>query len=95
MEIRLHNPVDPLQLDENIVNAARDGGCFARIKWCRESQARFILTTGQMTDNQAAPEVQDKTIRALLTIYPDATIKTARAVFEGLVDFEAQLAARA
>lgn len=95
MEIRLHTPVDPLQLDENIVNAARDGGCFAKLKWVRETQARFILTSGQMTDNQAAPEVQDKTIRALLTIYPDATIKTARAVYESLVDFETQVASRA
>ncbi len=32
----------------------------------------------------------DRVIRALLTLDPDATIRTARAVYEGLADFEKQ-----
>jgi len=39
----------------------------------------------------AEPEwVHDRVIRALLTLDPDATVRTARAVYEGLEDFEKQ-----
>ncbi len=45
--------------------------------------ARFTLP--------AEPEwVHDRVIRALLTLDPDATVRTARAVYEGLEDFEKQ-----
>lgn len=48
-----------------------------------ERAIRFVLD-GATTDEY------DRVIRALLTLDPDATIRTARAVYEGLADFENQ-----
>lgn len=53
----------------------------------RERCVRFRLLDADTADH-------DKVIRALLTLDPDATVRTARAVFEGLADFEAQVKAR-
>ncbi len=38
--------------------------------------------------------IHDSVIRALLTLDPEATVRTARAVYEGLNDFEQQYKAR-
>ncbi len=43
---------------------------------------RFTLATDEHD--------HDRVIRALLTLDPDATVRTARAVFQGLADFEKQ-----
>lgn len=44
---------------------------------------RFTLPGASVADH-------DRVIRALLTLDPDATVRTARAVYEGLEDFEKQ-----
>lgn len=56
---------------------------------------RFALYTndgtyGGSNPKPATAETHDRVIRALLTLDPDATIRTARAVYEGLEDFEKQ-----
>ena len=43
---------------------------------------RFVL--------DADERAHDRVIRALLTLDPDATVRTARAIYEGLADFEKQ-----
>lgn len=48
---------------------------------------RFTLPGASVDDH-------DRVIRALLQLDPDATIRTARACYEGLRDFEAQLSVR-
>ena len=49
----------------------------------RGNTLRFTLPKASVKDH-------DRVIRALLTLDPDATIRTARAVYEGLEDFEKQ-----
>ncbi len=80
--------------EDSIWKAAKDNGCHARIKWATTAAVRFILVTAKESYDQAPPETQDKVIRALLVLDPEATIRTARATFEGLQDFEAQHVAR-
>ena len=92
MEIKLIDPDDGLEND--IYGSAIYAGCHAVVKWCKPTQCRFILVTKSGGNEQAPSDIQDRFIHNILTMYPDATIKTARAVFEGLIDWEAQLAAR-
>lgn len=92
MEIRLSSP--DMFFDKRIERAAEQAGCYARIKWTTPQQARFILVERAMSDTPATFGQHDAVIAALLAIDPRAIIRTARAAYEGLADFEAQLKAR-
>ena len=92
MEIRLSSPNTFFY--EQIEAIAKAKGCFASIRWSTPTQVRYVLVDRPGSHRQAPSEVQDQVIRAVLTLDQQATIRTARAVFEGLDDFEAQIAAR-
>ncbi len=67
--------------------------CFASLSSATPQGVRFKLLDA--SGNRAATEAQhDAVIRSLLTQDPQATIRTARAVYEGLADYEAQRKAR-
>lgn len=80
--------------EDDIWQAARLAGCYARVKWATTAAVRFQLVKDKDSYEQADSDIQDKVIGALLDLDPDATIRTARAVFEGRTDFESQLKAR-
>lgn len=99
MEIRLHSPHQ--FLDKSVEIAATTAGCWAHVKWWMPSGARFTLhirpTSAAQESRPMEPasfEHHDAVIFSLLTIYPDARIRTARATYESLEDFEAQKQAR-
>ena len=92
MEIRLSKP--NLFFDSHIDKAAKAAGCYARIKWAKADTCRFILVDRAMSFKPAIFEQHDSVIRALLELDPDATIRTARATYEGLADFKTQVKAR-
>ena len=90
MEIRL--PYAEPWLDKHIELAASNAGCVARLKWHRADQARFILVDRPMSDTPASFAAHDKVIRQLLEKHPDAHVRTAKAIYQGLQDFHAQKA---
>ena len=92
MEIKLSTP--DLFIDTHIDKAAADAGCYARIKWWMPQGARFILVAAPMSDQPATFEQHDSVIRALLELDPRARVRTARATYESLEDFDAQKAVR-
>ena len=66
---------------------------YARVASARDGRVRFSLREyrrAPFKDCIASEADHDRVIRALLTLDPDATIRTARAVYEGLEDFEKQ-----
>lgn len=74
-------------------------GARAKLTNYKGASLRFQLQTSTKhahngyttrTWRAASPEIHDRVIRALLTLDPDATVRTARAVYEGLKDFEKQ-----
>lgn len=91
MEIRLSIP--NTEFEQHISEAAKAEGCFALVKWAKPSQIRFTLLALN-SPSQAPTEIQDKVIRALLVLDPEAEIRTARANYEGLTDYDAQFTAR-
>jgi hypothetical protein len=91
MEIRLSAP--NTEFEQHISQAAKAEGCWALVKWAKSAQIRFTLLALN-SPRQAPTEVQDKVIRALLVLDPEAEIRTARATFESLADWDAQFAAR-
>lgn len=92
MEIKLNTPHQ--FLDKSVEIAAMNAGCWARLKWQMPNGARFTLQAAPGLDVPASFEQHDAVILSLLTIYPDARIRTARATYESLADFEAQKQAR-
>ncbi len=82
MEIRFsRHHADPLGMVECCVGMHSDGMWgTARV---RGQHVRFAL-------HNADSGVHDRVIRALLQLDPDATVRTARAVYEGLEDFQRQ-----
>lgn len=92
MELKLVHA--DLFIDSVVDRAASAAGCIARLKWYMPNGARFILIDKPMSDEPATFEQHDQVIKSLLEKYPDARIRTARATFEGLADWEAQRAAR-
>lgn len=92
MEIRLSKP-DALFF-EHVLDVATRAHCYARIKWTTPTQTRFVLVAKAMSKQIATFEQHDEVIRALLVLDPDAVVRTARATFEGLADYDAQKAAR-
>lgn len=81
-----------LATKETVENVAAKLGLVAWDARARRESVRFVLNNNN--GSMASDAAHDRVIRALLTLDPDATIRTARAVFEGLKDFEAQYAAR-
>jgi hypothetical protein len=92
MEIRLSKP-NPY-FDQHITRAAEQAGCFARIKWARAAACRFVLVDRADSFKPATFEQHDQVIRLLLELDPHATIRTSRATYEGVADFESQLKVR-
>ncbi len=80
--------------EQPIRAAAKDAGVYARIKWGRMSEARFILCSEFGGYQPATTEAHDRVIRALLTLDPDAVVRTAKAIYSGRDDFENQVKAR-
>ena len=88
MELRLSKPYPGFEhvLDKT----ARLYKAYARIKWATSTQIRFELVEKPLSPNQAPFDVQSKVIRVLLHVDPRATIRTAKATYNGLADFERQ-----
>lgn len=94
MEIRFSKREDPLHLLNKVLAATRQCGVSAQRMLIRDRAVRFILADDTFGTQTATVEQHDQVIRALLTLDPDATVRTARAIYEGLSDFEAQHKAR-
>ena len=92
MEIKLASP--HRYIDKHVEIAASDAGCWGQIKWWMPEGCRFTLHASNVDRAPATFEQHDAVIHALLTQHPDARIRTARATFESLEDWEAQKAAR-
>lgn len=86
MEIRFSNNEDAMFFTDALV-AAKPVEIAGLRKTFDGRTIRFRLVKADQADH-------DRVIRALLTLDPDATVRTARAVYEGLTDFEAQYKAR-
>lgn len=80
--------------EDEIWQVARLAGCHARVKWSTAAAVRFQLVRSKESFEQAEPTTQEKVIAALLNLDPGATIRTARAVYEGKMDYESQLKGR-
>jgi hypothetical protein len=92
MEIRhkTHN----LFRAHHVAEAAKQHNCYANVKWSDPFSVRFTLHSDGPGSPAADVATHDKVILALLTLDPDATVRTARATYESLADFNAQKAAR-
>lgn len=92
MEIRLTTPAPAFE--SQIQAAARTAGCYARVKrsWVQlgRRHLRFVLTDRPLSDRPASFIQHDGVLWALLQIDPGAEIRTAKAHFHGLADFEKQ-----
>ena len=85
MEVRFSKPVgSEVGILYRTVHA-----CDMAVKLTSANGARVRFTLPE-----ASIDGHDRVIRALLTLDPDATIRTSRAVYEGLASFEAQVKAR-
>ncbi len=79
----------PMALVAMVARAARQdrgdpgGGYQAHITNARGRQVRFTMP-------DADTIAHDRVIRALLTLDPDATVRTAKAIYNGKADFERQ-----
>ena len=81
--------------EDSIWAAAHAAGIHARVKWATTAAVRFQLVQDKESYVQAPPDKQEAVIAALLALDPDATIRTARAIYEGLIDYQTQTKARA
>lgn len=70
-----------------VQHAARDAGLHARLKWADDSACRFTLVEHRDSPQLADHEAHNVVIRALLTVDPQAEIRTAKAIFRGIADF--------
>ena len=91
MEIRLSKA--DLFFDKKIEAAAKQAGCFARLKWCRADGCRFTLVDRPMSYKAATFKQHDQVIRLLLEHDPKAIVRTAIATYNGLADYQKQKAA--
>ncbi len=94
MEIRFSDFYTPISDRKAVEGVADAAGVFASVVSDRRRCVRFTLRKN-VAPHQGYPyladtEDHDRVIRALLTLDPDATVRTARAVYEGLEDFEKQ-----
>ena len=60
------------------------------IKWADDSACRFVILERPGDAQLADYAAHDKVIRALLAIDPHAEIRTAKAIYRGLADFDNQ-----
>ena len=81
MEIRFSKPVGSEV--GTIYRLAHVADVAVKLTSANGRRVRFTLP-------EASIVAHDRVIRALLTLDPDATVRTARAVYEGLADFEKQ-----
>ena len=81
MEIQFSKPVGSEV--GTVYRLAHAADCAIKLTSASGPHVRFTLP-------EASVEDHDRVIRALLTLDPDATVRTARAVYEGLEDFEKQ-----
>lgn len=91
MEIRLSTPNDGFA--DRITQAAGQAGCRAHIKRTTPHGVRFTLHE-QLSHEFASDGQHDDVIARLFMADPGATVRTARAVYEGAADFETQRKAR-
>mgnify|MGYP001560156897 CR=1 FL=1 len=73
-----------------VQHAARDAGLHARLKWANDSACRFVLVMHRNSHQLADHAAHAKVIRTLLVIDPQAEIRTAKAIYRGIADFEKQ-----
>lgn len=88
MEIR--HKTHTLYRDAHVRNAAAGANCYANVKWSDPFSVRFTLHATGPGSPAASVEAHDAVILALLTLDPNATVRTARATYENLADFLAQ-----
>jgi len=81
--------------EDQVWSVAHAAGIHARVKWATTAAVRFQLVTGKDSYTQAPTDKQEAVIAALLALDPDATVRTARAIYEGREDYLAQTKARA
>ncbi len=81
MEIRFSKPVGSEV--GTVYRMAHAADCAVKLASANGRRVRFSLP-------EADEQKHDRVIRALLTLDPDATVRTARAVYEGLEDFQRQ-----
>ena len=88
MEIRhkTHN----LFRDSHVRKAAEAAHCYANVKWSDPFSVRFTLHADGPGSAPADEVAHDEVIRQLLMLDPDATVRTARAIYEGWEDFIGQ-----
>ena len=91
MELRLPPP-GSIYFDQQIQTIARLAGCYARVKWATATQVRFTLVQRPMGSQYATASQHDAVIGAILKIAPKGVIRSARATYQGLIDFEKQTA---
>ena len=92
MEIRLSSP-DAL-FEFTIAKAAKAAKCYCRVKWATPTQVRFELVAFPSSTTSATIAQPDDVIRELFSHDPLAIIRTARAIYEGAIDYETQFKAR-
>lgn len=90
MEIRLSQPNPSFEIA--LAHAAKAAGCYARVKWATSHQMRFELVDAPLSREQAPFATQSRVIRVLLHVDPRAIIRSAKATYNGLADFEKQTA---
>lgn len=78
----------------HVADAAKAHDLYANIKWSDPFSVRFTLHCDGPGSAPANSDAHDKVIRALLVLDPDATVRTARATYNGLRDFESQCESR-
>ena len=92
MEIRHHT--HNLFRDSHVRKAAEAAHCYANVKWSDPFSVRFTLHASGPGSAPADTATHDKVIRSLLDLDPNATVRTARAIYEGLADYQTQTKAR-
>ncbi len=93
MEIKLKR--HDRYIDKRVEEAARQAGCEALVRWWLPDKCRFRLAaSGSIGQTPATFQQHDDTIARLFIQYPDATVRTAKAIYDGAADFEAQRKAR-
>ena len=76
--------------EDTVKRAAKSACLHAHLKWADDSACRFILVEHPGSYHIADHASHDKVICALLAIDPLAEIRTAKAIYCGLADFERQ-----
>lgn len=72
---------------DDVATVARLTDTPCDVKWTKGNDVRFTLPG-------ASVEAHDRVIEALLKLDPDARVRTSRAVFENLQDFQSQRTGR-